>query len=126
MGRKKQYEREAILALATEIFRKNGFEATSLSSLEAATGLNKKSLYAEFESKEALFQASLDFYMQQKQQEAGCLLLREPLGKANIAAFFRSLNYKPGETGCLLGLTMMERHSVSKLALDKLNKRTNS
>lgn len=43
-------------------FWRRGFEATSVVELEAATGLNKSSLYNTFASKEALFQRCLERY----------------------------------------------------------------
>jgi AcrR family transcriptional regulator len=46
--------REEILALATELFSKNGVQATSMRDLATAAGILPSSLYSHFKSKEAL------------------------------------------------------------------------
>ena len=52
---------------------------------EQATGVNKSGLYAEFESKEALFLACLRHYLDTR--NGGALLMAEPLGWGNIERF---------------------------------------
>jgi AcrR family transcriptional regulator len=49
--------REAILRIAHDIFLKNGYAATSMSSIAALVGGSKATLYAYFPSKEDLFAA---------------------------------------------------------------------
>lgn len=63
MGRPKGYERDTVVEKAQALFWAKGWEATSLHDLEAATGLNKFSLYAEFGSKRGLFLACLEAYV---------------------------------------------------------------
>ena len=55
MGRKKSYDREELVAKAMEIFRDHGFASTSTQMLVEGLGVNRYSLYAEFGSKQALF-----------------------------------------------------------------------
>ncbi len=62
MGRRKSYDREAVLARAMRLFWERGFHAASTRELADAMGLNAYSLYAEFGSKEELFQAALERY----------------------------------------------------------------
>lgn len=63
-GRPRAFDRDAALAQATFVFWKKGFEATSMADLTAAMGIGSPSLYAAFGSKEALYQAALDYYRQ--------------------------------------------------------------
>lgn len=62
MGRPKQYERAELLDRAVELFRRQGFNGTSTAELVDGLGINRKSMYAEFGSKQELFEATLDHY----------------------------------------------------------------
>ncbi len=62
MGRAKQYERDVLLDRAVELFRRQGFNGTSTEELVAELGVNRKSMYAEFGSKQELFEAVLERY----------------------------------------------------------------
>ena len=62
MGRTKQYNRTELLDTAVELFRLQGFNGTSTSELVTALGINRKSMYAEFGSKQELFEATLEHY----------------------------------------------------------------
>lgn len=63
MGRPKSYRRDEAVARALPAFWKTGYGGTSLKALEAATGLNKFSLYDEFGSKRGVYLACLDLYV---------------------------------------------------------------
>lgn len=45
MGRKKSYDREALVGKAMEIFREHGFAGTSAETLVEGLGVNRFSLY---------------------------------------------------------------------------------
>ena len=62
MGRPKQYDRTELLDRAVELFRRQGFNGTSTTELVAELGVNRKSMYAEFGSKQQLFEATLEHY----------------------------------------------------------------
>ncbi len=64
MGRKKTYDRETLIEQAMEMFRDHGFAGTSTQMLTDGLGVNRYSLYAEFGSKQALFDAALERYDQ--------------------------------------------------------------
>ncbi len=49
--------REAILAIAHDVFLEHGFEGASMSQVAARLGGSKGTLYSYFDSKEALFEA---------------------------------------------------------------------
>ena len=65
MGRAKQYERTELLDRAVELFRHQGFNGTSTAELVAELGVNRKSMYAEFGSKQGLFEAALQRYSEE-------------------------------------------------------------
>ena len=65
MGRAKQYDRIELLDHAIELFRRHGFNGTSTAQLVAELGVNRKSMYAEFGSKQGLFEAALERYNQE-------------------------------------------------------------
>ena len=54
-GRPRTYQPEVALGKALDQFRKDGFAATSLDDLSAATGMNRPSLYGAFGDKRELY-----------------------------------------------------------------------
>jgi TetR/AcrR family transcriptional repressor of nem operon len=62
MGRTKQYDRADLLDRAVELFRRQGFNGTSTAELVDELGVNRKTMYAEFGSKQHLFEATLAHY----------------------------------------------------------------
>ena len=54
-GRPRAFEPETALAQAMDVFWRDGFAATSLDDVSAATGLNRPSLYGAFGDKRALY-----------------------------------------------------------------------
>ncbi|MBR0933340.1 TetR/AcrR family transcriptional regulator [Bradyrhizobium jicamae] len=61
-GRPRAYEPEVALAKALDLFRRDGFAATSLDDLSAATGMNRPSLYGAFGDKRELYIKSYQRY----------------------------------------------------------------
>jgi len=59
MGRSKGYDANEKLEQASRLFHERGFSATSIADLVKHLGINRKSLYAEFGGKQALFEAAL-------------------------------------------------------------------
>ena len=62
MGRRKSYDRDVLVGKAMEIFRDHGFAGTSAEMLAEGLGVNRYSIYAEFGSKQALFDTALQRY----------------------------------------------------------------
>lgn len=58
----KKYDRTELLDRAMDLFHRQGFNATSTAELVDELGINRKSMYAEFGSKQDLFEAALDHY----------------------------------------------------------------
>ncbi len=65
LGRPRAFCVEAALDQASKIFRRQGYQGTSLNDLTAAMGINRPSCYAAFGDKEALFRKVLERYVHQ-------------------------------------------------------------
>ena len=112
MGRKKTYDRDALIGKSMEMFRDHGFAVTSTQMLVEGLGVNRFSVYAEFGTKQALFNAALERYDDKvvgrnfaplEAQEAGIAEVRE------LQEFFASASEGPvSGRGCLLCNTAVE------------------
>lgn len=113
MGRPKTYDRDEILARAMDCFWLKGYEGTSTEDLVAGMGVNRYSLYAEFGSKQSLYEAALERYNAEVVSGNFAALERPGAGLKEIKAlfgFFASKARQPGsERGCLLCNSATER-----------------
>lgn len=116
MGRAKQYDRTELLDRAVELFRRQGFNGASTAELVAELGVNRKSMYAEFGSKQGLFEAALERYSQEhlsrvlapiEAPNAGADAIRQAF--ADYAA--ASAGWARGR-GCLMCNTAVERAAL--------------
>lgn len=64
LGRPRKFDIDSALDKALDVFCSKGYEATSLSDITDALGINRPSLYAAFGNKEELFEKALARYMQ--------------------------------------------------------------
>ena len=112
----KQYDRIDLLDRAIELFRRQGYTATSTADLVEELGVNRKSMYAEFGSKQELFEAALERYDEHhlsgvlaplEAPDAGADAIREAF--AGYAA--ASEGWARGR-GCLLCNTAVERAAI--------------
>ncbi|MFT4117601.1 TetR/AcrR family transcriptional regulator [Bradyrhizobium sp.] len=62
MGRPREFDAEAALDRAMEVFWRHGYEGATIAQLTEAMGINPPSLYACFGNKEGLLKAALDRY----------------------------------------------------------------
>lgn len=62
MGRKREFDPDAVLDRAIETFWSRGYEATSVQDLVDEMGINRGSLYDTFGDKHTLFLAAIDRY----------------------------------------------------------------
>ncbi|MEU0024565.1 TetR/AcrR family transcriptional regulator [Streptomyces sp. NPDC006335] len=65
MARTKEFDPEAALQAALELFWRRGYEATSMSDLVAHLGVGRASIYATFGSKHELYMKALERYQEQ-------------------------------------------------------------
>ena len=86
MARPKTFSPDDALDDALGVFRRRGYEATSVQDLSEATGLSRSSLYATFGSKHALYLAALDRY-----RASGRALLADALACGSGASPVRAI-----------------------------------
>jgi TetR/AcrR family transcriptional repressor of nem operon len=113
MGRKKTYDRETIAEKAMELFWLHGFHGTSTEQLVAHMQVNRFSLYAEFGSKQALYEAALERYERTILTQHFAALEAPGAGFVELEALlgsFASAARTPGsEYGCFLCNSATER-----------------
>jgi TetR/AcrR family transcriptional repressor of nem operon len=90
-GRPRGFDVLEVVEAAKELFWENGYEGSTLADLERATGLNRSSLYQAFGTKEALFVAALDSYIDSFMAPRLAALHRPGAGSREVIAFFRGL-----------------------------------
>lgn len=116
MPRSKSYDREIVLWRATETFWKKGYEATSISDLESATGINRYGLYSSFGGKKSLFLACLETYRREVIERQTASLV-SPGGAAGVRMFFDSFTKAPKaarERGCLVVNSLAELSGIDR------------
>lgn len=112
----KSYTREDVLDRAIELFRRQGYSATSTAELTQELGMNRKSMYAEFGSKQQLFEAALERYSDINLTRVLAPIEAEDANAQSIKDAF--LGYAAAsETkyrglGCLMANTAVERAAL--------------
>jgi AcrR family transcriptional regulator len=123
-GRPRAYEPEVALARALDVFWKEGFAATSLDDLSAATGMNRPSLYGAFGDKRELYIKSYQSYRDRARQRMGeafaaDLPMRDLLERIYSIALDMYLSGKDGPRGCFTVMTAASE-AVSDPAIREL------
>jgi TetR/AcrR family transcriptional regulator, transcriptional repressor for nem operon len=88
MARTKQFDPDAALDAAVDVFWEAGFEATSVQDLCRKLKLNPGSLYGTFGDKRSLFVAVFDRYVERVSREAIERITGEPSALDGIRAYF--------------------------------------
>src|SRR6476659_7344308 len=109
-GRPRAYQPDVALGKALDLFRKDGFAATSLDDLSAATGMNRPSLYGAFGDKRELFIKSYQRYREDARAAmAGIfrdeLPIRQRLARIYAVALDIYLSGDVGPRGCFTVMT---------------------
>lgn len=106
MGRPKTYDRDEIARKAMDLFWLHGFHGTSTQDLVDHMQVNRYSLYAEFGSKQGLYEAALSLYEQEVVTQHFGALEAPGAGLPEVRRvldFFASVARQPGtERGCFL------------------------
>ena len=117
MSGRKQFDETEVIDAAMMEFWRGGYEATSVTALETATGLNKSSLYNAFVSKEELFVRCLERYMK-LYGEALVLELEHPDFRQAVEGFFNRMlsrfSDKSLPQGCLATFAAMEADGIGE------------
>jgi AcrR family transcriptional regulator len=118
-GRPRAYQPEIALGKALDLFRKDGFAATSLDDLSAATGMNRPSLYGAFGDKRELYIKS---YQRYRDDARAAMLeifreempIRQRLARICAVALDIYLSGEEGPRGCFTVMT-----AASEAVFDK-------
>ncbi len=63
VGRPREFDPDQVEQAAMKLFWEHGFDGVSISDVSAATGVNRRGIYAEFGSKESLFERAKQHYL---------------------------------------------------------------
>jgi TetR/AcrR family transcriptional repressor of nem operon len=112
MPREKQFDDDAVLECAADVFAANGYQGTSLSMLLEATGLGKQSLYNSFGDKRSLYLQAVDcaaarYGAVQREMQ------RAVSGRAAVQVFFEHLlgycaSRDPARRSCIVSAGLLE------------------
>jgi TetR/AcrR family transcriptional regulator, copper-responsive repressor len=110
-GRPRAFEPETALAQAMDVFWDQGFAATSLDDVSAATGLNRPSLYGAFGDKRALYLQAYGQYRKRANEAFQPMFaarepLRVKLRRILVAALDLYLGGEKGPRGCFTVLSV--------------------
>ena len=99
--RYKEYNPNRVLEKSIELFWKNGFNGCSIKDIVKETGVNRFSLYHEFENKEGILYASLKLYRERYCQENFDLLNDDRSLAHVLKSFYLSFLERPiARRGC--------------------------
>lgn len=118
MVRTKEFDEEIVVHKAVRAFLKDSYSSTSVTALESATGVGRKSLYNAFGNKEALLLRALDKFAYES-AERFILPLEVPgAGRKDIKrvvhAMVAQMTSRYGRDGCLLCLSAQDPIGASK------------
>ncbi|MCX4539532.1 TetR/AcrR family transcriptional regulator [Streptomyces sp. NBC_01565] len=117
MARPKEFDPHTALVAAMELFRRQGYEATSVQDLVDALGVNRSSMYAAYGSKHDLYLKALDLYCAVESGRAQQALAAPESGSGEALPVLRGflLSYvdaaldDPARGGCLVTHGVLER-----------------
>ncbi len=111
-GRPREFDRDQVLDSVIELFWEKGYEATAVSDIVEATGLNKSSLYNAFGSKDNLFDLALSRYVEDRTAMLGKLLHQGTRGLDDVEslldAMWSEISIGGEHRGCLAVNTSTE------------------
>lgn len=124
IGRPRSFDEDETLDRVIALFWCRGYEGTSYSDLEAATGLHRQSLRYAFGDKAELFRRALERYAHRKTAEILSALDGGNTPLEGVAEAFRIWARDAGANGCLLVNTLAEKGASDLAALDAAQRST--
>ena len=88
MARPREFEPDKAIGQIKNVFWKKGYEGTSLQDIEAATSLNKQSLYRLYGDKRGMYIAALRHYEEHEVAEAAAILRKAGSPKKRFQSLF--------------------------------------
>lgn len=122
IGRPREFDPDQVEDVAMKLFWERGFDGVSISDVTAATGVNRRSIYAEFGSKEHLFERALRRYLDGPSAYTAEALTRPTAREVAAAMVHGAAATVSGEIpGCLTvgeapGLAEFREETVNRLA----------
>ncbi|HEI8867313.1 TPA: TetR/AcrR family transcriptional regulator [Serratia odorifera] len=111
-GRPREYEETEVIERAMQVFWTEGYHATSLPTLLAATQISRSSLYAGFGDKHGIFLRALDLYIEQALARLDRELDTAPDALTGVQVcidgYLARTQGDAGRRGCLVVATAME------------------
>lgn len=118
MARPTEFDREASLRKAMELFQRQGYSATSMNELTTAMDMRPGSIYCAFGSKQNLLIESMDFYATEGQNKIRKILMGEGLVRQGFATVFsKMIDEVVSEScpqGCLLINMLLELSPIDE------------
>jgi AcrR family transcriptional regulator len=132
-GRPREFDRQAALRRAMEVFWLRGFDACSIGELGDAMGINPPSLYAAFGSKEALFREAVELYVEAEGGAAMRDLLAHESVRDGVRAMLRTsaalfAGTRPAK-GCMIflgGMSVSAEHEELRAFLRGLRRKAST
>lgn len=106
MPKTKQFNKDKVLEVASDIFRQRGYNGTSIDEILKATGLSRSSLYDSFNDKHTLYIQSLEHYKNLELHRYEIADDKKLNGLQKIEFLFKEvvnlLSTHPEDNGCLM------------------------
>lgn len=105
MARLREFDIDEALGAVMGVFWRKGYDGASMQDIEAATGLNKQSLYRVFPDKRAMYLAALARYEEVEMAKAAAILNGAGGAKERFRRLFDgviSLAARGERSGCFL------------------------
>lgn len=122
VGRPREFDPDQVVDAAMKLFWAHGFDGVSISDVTAATGVNRRSIYAEFGSKEQLYERVTERYNAGPGGYIGEALL-QPTARGAVEAMVHGAadTVSADPRGCLTvddgpGLAEMREATVHRIA----------
>ncbi|WP_067814384.1 TetR/AcrR family transcriptional regulator [Actinomadura kijaniata] len=113
MARTKEFDPDAVLLRALELFWERGYEATSMADLVEHLGVARASVYATFGGKHELFLRALERYSQLRDPQIMAALSRPgpvlPAVRELVERYAADSADDPVRRGCMVVNTAVER-----------------
>jgi TetR/AcrR family transcriptional repressor of nem operon len=90
MGRTKEFNEDAVVARAMEVFWELGYDGSSMADILAATGLSRSSLYGTFADKRSLFLRTVSEYASRSTAARQAAFANPELLPDSLAQYLRS------------------------------------
>lgn len=102
MARPRSFDPEVALNALKQVFWEKGFEGTSMQDIEAATGLNKQSLYRLYGHKRGMYVQALAAYAEDEMTRAAGMLSQDGTARERVSRLFKGAIKGSDRRGCFL------------------------